>query len=115
MWDTLAEAARWSRTRAEVLRDTHWVGGDPGHGQVYGWASWHANHGILVLRNPSSNAQNFSVAAQSAFELPDDAQQTYRMHSPWKSEADVAAIMLDAKQQHTFSLQPFQVITLESY
>ena len=26
-WDTLAEAAKWSRENASVLTDTHWVGG----------------------------------------------------------------------------------------
>jgi hypothetical protein len=24
-WDVLAEAAKWSRRNAEVLKDTHWV------------------------------------------------------------------------------------------
>ena len=26
-WDTLAEAAKWSRANADTLVDTHWVGG----------------------------------------------------------------------------------------
>ena len=28
-WDTLAEAAKWSRRNAGTLVDTHWLGGDP--------------------------------------------------------------------------------------
>jgi hypothetical protein len=28
-WDDVAEAARWSRENADVLRDTHWIGGNP--------------------------------------------------------------------------------------
>ena len=39
-WDTLAQAARWSRANADVLKDTHWIGGDPGRLEVYGWAAW---------------------------------------------------------------------------
>ena len=39
-WDTLAEAAAWSRANAAVLVDTHWIGGDPSLLEVYGWASW---------------------------------------------------------------------------
>ena len=39
-WDALAEAAKWSRTNAETLVDTHWVGGAPAERQIYGWASW---------------------------------------------------------------------------
>jgi hypothetical protein len=37
-WDTLAEAAKWSRANADTLVDTHWVGGAPDDHQVYGWA-----------------------------------------------------------------------------
>jgi hypothetical protein len=36
-WDVLAEAAKWSRANAEVLKDTHWIGGDPARLEVYGW------------------------------------------------------------------------------
>ncbi|MBA7697141.1 hypothetical protein ES703_105800 [subsurface metagenome] len=39
-WDALAEAAKWSRENMDVLVDTHWIGGDPAEGHVYGWASW---------------------------------------------------------------------------
>ena len=46
-WDTLAAAAKWSRDNADVLRDTHWIGGDPMKLQVYGWAAWTAQKGII--------------------------------------------------------------------
>lgn len=69
-WDDLAEAARWSRANAEVLKDTHWIGGDPAWLEVYGWASWTPAKGILVLRNPSDKAQTISIKLQDAFELP---------------------------------------------
>ena len=52
-WDALAEAANWSRNNADVLVDTHWIGGDPAKGEVYGWASWSKRKGILALRNPN--------------------------------------------------------------
>ena len=44
-WDVLAEAARWSRSNAAMLKDTHWIGGDPAKLQVYGWASWSPRKG----------------------------------------------------------------------
>jgi hypothetical protein len=69
-WDVLAEAARWSRTNAAVLKDTHWIGGDPGKLEVYGWASWTPQKGIVVLRNPSDHVQEFSLDVGRAFELP---------------------------------------------
>ncbi len=72
-WDDLAEAAKWSRANADVLVDTHWIGGDPGKGEVYGWASWSPRKAILVLRNPDGMAKNFTLDAKKAFELPPGA------------------------------------------
>jgi hypothetical protein len=39
-WDLIAKSAEWSRQRDAILKDTHWVGGDPGKLEVYGWAAW---------------------------------------------------------------------------
>src|SRR5579864_1453622 len=69
-WDNLAESAKWSRENADVLVDSHWVGGDPGQLEVYGWASWSPRKGILVLRNPSDHPQNISIDIAKAFDLP---------------------------------------------
>jgi len=60
MWDELAAAAKWSRAHTDVLVDTHWIGGDPGIGQVYGWASWKPGRAVVVLRNPSDKPQQYA-------------------------------------------------------
>jgi hypothetical protein len=112
-WDDLAEAAKWSRGNAEVLKDTHWVGGDPAWLEVYGWASWTPAKGILVLRNPDDKPQTFRISLQQAFELPKGAAERYTAKSPWKSDAGKPAMDLDAREAHAFALAPFEVLTLE--
>jgi len=112
-WDDLAEAARWSRENSQVLKDTHWVGGNPEWLEVYGWASWTPGKGILVLRNPSNSEQTTSIRLQDAFELPQDAAQVYAAQSPWKEDAGRPAIELDAREAHAFHLAPFEVLTLD--
>ena len=112
-WDDLAEAARWSRKNSGVLKDTHWIGGNPEWLEVYGWASWTQEKGILVLRNPSNLEQTISIRLQDAFELPQDAAQVYAAQSPWKEDAGRPAIELDAKEAHAFHLAPFEVLTLD--
>jgi hypothetical protein len=112
-WDDLAEAAKWSRSNAEVLKDTHWVGGDPAWLEVYGWASWTPQKGILVLRNPSDKEKSTRIKLQDVFELPLGASQTFSARSPWKEDADRPAIELQAAQEHEFRLAPFEVLTLE--
>ncbi|HEV2863204.1 MAG TPA: enterotoxin [Pyrinomonadaceae bacterium] len=113
-WDLLAEAARWSRSNADVLVDTHWVGGDPGALEVYGWASWSPRKGILVLRNPSDRAQAFTLDVGRAFELPEGAPRAYAARSPWRDESGRPAVRLHAGRPHTFRLAPFEVLTLEA-
>jgi len=112
-WDTLAEAAKWSRENADVLVDSHWVGGDPAMLEVYGWASWSPRKGILTLRNPSDKPQQFSVDVQKIFELPAGAPQVYRAQSPWKRDAGQPLIDLQAGKAYIFHLQPFQVMNLD--
>jgi len=112
-WDDLAEAAKWSRANADVLKDTHWIGGDPAWLEVYGWASWSERKGILVLRDPSDKDQKISIKLQDAFELPPGAAQVYNARSPWKDDESQPSLPLRAQQQHEFHLAPFQVLTLD--
>ncbi len=112
-WDVLAEAARWSRENADVLKDTHWVGGDPAWLEVYGWASWSERQSILVLRNPSDKAQGITLDVGEALELPRGAGRAFVARSPWKEDAGKAAVSLVAGTAHRFELKPFEVMTLE--
>ncbi len=113
-WDVLAEAANWSRRNAEVLRDTHWVGGDPGKLEVYGWAAWSQAKAILTLRNPSSRPQTIMIDVGQAFELPPGAGRRFSVRRPWKQDSAAAPTSLVAGQEYTFTLAPFEVLTLEA-
>lgn len=113
-WDTLAEAANWSRHNAQVLRDTHWIGGDPAKLEVYGWAAWSDAKGILTLRNPSDKRQTISIDVAQAFELPPNSPQKFTAHRPWKRDANAPTVLLTAGQERTFALEPFEVLTLEA-
>ena len=113
-WDDLAEAANWSRAHAGTLVDTHWIGGDPGQLEVYGWAAWSPHAATLVLRNPSDKPQSIEIDVARAFELPAGAARAYSAKSPWKSDANQPAILLHAGETHTFQLKPFEVLTLDA-
>lgn len=112
-WDDLAEAAKWSRSNADVLKDTHWIGGDPAWLEVYGWASWTPKKGILVLRNPSDHPQSIRLNLHNTFELPAGAPQNYSAKSPWKDDTGKPSIQLRAREAHEFQLAPFEVLTLD--
>jgi hypothetical protein len=112
-WDVLAEAAKWSRDNATTLKDSHWIGGDPARLEVYGWASWSHEKAIVTLRNPSDQPQDFSANLATLLELPAASASAYTARSPWKSDTAKPGVSLAVTQQHTFHLQPFQVLTLD--
>ena len=112
-WDVLAEAAKWSRASAEILKDSHWIGGDPALLEAYGWAAWSPAKAIVTLRNPSDHAQDFTAILAEILELPAGGPSSFVAHSPWKAEGGDPALKIPATEQHTFHLRPFQVLTLE--
>jgi hypothetical protein len=113
-WDSLAEAANWSRRNAPTLADTHWVGGDPEQLQVYGWAAWSPQKGIITLRNPSAQPQDFALDIGTAFELPPGAAQQCTARSPWLKDVALPPVTLEAGNAQTLELEPFEVRTLEA-
>ncbi|HEY2855968.1 MAG TPA: enterotoxin [Gemmatimonadaceae bacterium] len=112
-WDTLAEAARWSRRNAQTLVDSHWLGGDPKKLEVYGWGSWSPGKGIVTLRNPSEKQLHFGLDVGHAFELPDGAPRQYIARRPWLRDRGRGPIALAAGKEHDVLLAPFEVMTLE--
>ncbi len=111
-WNVLAAAAKWSRENADVLRDTHWIGGDPGKLEVYGWAAWSPEKGIITLRNPGNHAQEFLLDVSRAFELPTGAVHSFRVSNVWNSGS--APRKLVGGRTQKIELKPFEVLTLEA-
>ena len=114
VWDILAESILWSRAHKDILADTHWIGGDPAKGEVYGWAAWNNNKGILTLRNPSDKPALFIVDIAKAFELPANAATKYMLKSPWKADKAKPGINSVAGKITTIELQPFEVLTIDA-
>jgi hypothetical protein len=112
-WDVLAEAARWSRSRAGALVDTHWIGGDPRQLEPYGHAAWSPTGAVLSLRNPGDRTQTIEVDVAHALELPSSSAPRFAARSPWVEDRGRAPILLEAGTTHRFELAPFQVLTLD--
>jgi hypothetical protein len=110
-WDTLAEAAKWSRKNQDVLRDSHWIGGDPAQLNVYGWASWSPVKSIVVLRNPSDKPQTFSLDIAVALQLPPDAANQYRTRLVFGT-TNLPSTLLKSRKQ-SVSLHPFEVAVID--
>jgi hypothetical protein len=112
-WRVLAEAAKWSRANADVLVDTHWIGGDPSNKEVYGYASWSPRKGILMLRNPDDRPHEFALDVGVAFELPPGSVTRFTLQSPWAEDRDRPALTAAAGTPRRVVLRPFEVLVLD--
>lgn len=110
-WDTLARAAKWARDNADVLVDTHWVGGDPTALAVYGWASWRQDKAILGLRNPSDKPQTYYLNLEKAFEIPQGQTTHFTMKAVYGNNASVPA---EYKNPQVITLQPLETLVFEA-
>ena len=113
-WAVLAEAAKWSRANSDVLVDTHWLGGDPGKLEVYGYASWSPRKGVVMLRNPDDQPHDFALDIGAAFELPPGAATKYALKSPWAEDAQKPAAPVEAGKQARFTLKPFEILVFDA-
>jgi hypothetical protein len=113
-WKTLAEAANWSRRNADILVDTHWIGGNPDKDEVYGWAAWAPRKGIITLRNPADQVQHFKLDLDAALELPPGAARNYGLKSPWAEDASKSTLPAEAGVPLEITLQPFEILTWEA-
>jgi hypothetical protein len=56
-WEFLRGTISWATESEDILKDSRMVLGDPGRGEVYGYAHRRGRTGLLVLRNPAATEQ----------------------------------------------------------
>ena len=106
-WDILAAGIKWSRAHQDILRDTHWIGGQP-LTEIYGYAAWHPElGGTIVLRNPTARELSFTLDPQMVFELPPGALQQYCLTQAMGADRTVSHA--SAVQPLVLALPPFAV------
>lgn len=110
-WDILARAIAWVRENAAVLRDVHWVGGEPGAGEVYGYASWSPDKSIVVLRNPSSSAQVMPVDWRRLLELPEGAAVPRPRGCRYAASGRGLAALFNERGE--IALDPYETVVVE--
>jgi len=109
-WDCIRDASNWSKAHAKQLADTHWVGGDPAKGEVYGFAGWAEGSGVLSLRNPTSHTQTFIVNVKRALDIPDEYSSNYKFYDA-KSKANS---QLYKGESFKVTLAPFEVKVMDA-
>ncbi|MBP1962247.1 discoidin domain-containing protein [Paenibacillus aceris] len=112
MWDILAEASAWAQVNHDVLLDSHFIGGDPGTGELYGITSYSAAKGIIMLRNPGNTSQTINVDVNEAFVLPIGAKAGYKLVNKLKNETD---LHLAAGVPYAITIPAHSIVLYEAY
>ena len=111
-WDCLAKAIHWAKANEDIMADTHWVGGSPAAGQVYGFASWSPKKSILSLRNPSSVKQSIKIDVAKVFEIPANHSNNYKFYD---AKVENNSQIVKRGKSVEITLDPFEVKVFNAY
>lgn len=95
LWADIAECIAWQKRNADVLPDSHWVGGSPWNGsshEVYGWASWNGTKSTLALRNGGNDAQSYTFTLREALNIPANVSGSVILHRSFSNQAPLAGL-----------------------
>lgn len=110
-WDIVADAAKWARKNQDIMTDMHWIGGCPIKLEVYGWAAWLPNKGVMTLRNPNQIRQTFMIDPVRDFQLPPNASRNLIFKSPFKDQR--IQILASNGEEIKVVLEPFEVLVFD--
>lgn len=106
-WDILAGGLRWLRAHEATLRDTHWHGGAPAKGEIYGYAAWSPKESIVLVRNPSDRKQTWGPDWAAILELPEGTRL-----DPATARLDYASTLKAVDATGPIALPPFETLVL---
>ncbi len=121
LWDELASCIAWVRRNADVLADTHWVGGNPWNkttkdGDIYGWASWNPEKCTLALRNSSNKPKTLKSTLRQILDVPPGVVGSVMLKSSFADQRHLKGIMdrkLNVDTEISITLEPMEVIVME--
>lgn len=113
-WNCLAAARQWAKMNESVMPDVHWVGGDPGKEEVYGFAAWTPTKAFLSLRNPSDVEKTFEVNVAKVLDLPSKTHDTYSFYDATTTYNPVEQKPIKRGSSFSITLRPFEVIVLNA-
>ncbi|HEY4153799.1 MAG TPA: hypothetical protein VGM24_00175 [Puia sp.] len=113
-WDCLRDAIAWVRSKAGILPDVHWIGGDPAKEEVYGWAAWSPRGGVISIRNPSDQKKIFKINTRAVFELPSGTPSRFNFYDARVKMNGKNKLVISNAASFDLELQPFEVKVLNA-
>jgi hypothetical protein len=115
-WDVLAEGLKWAHHVFPAFKRSRMIGGNPKHGEVYGYTGWTKDFGYVSLHNPSNESREFSIVLDRALGLPSVAARegsSYVISTPLTDDVDSLPKTATAGRTCTIKLPPRAIRLLE--
>lgn len=77
-WLVNAAALDWIKSNYPVLSHAKLIGETPAKGHAYGFASWKGDEGIISVRNPATEAQDFHFVLNKSIGVGESLKKIYR-------------------------------------
>lgn len=65
-WKILSDVLKFTRKNFDILKHSSLIGGSPDKNEVYGYCAFAAEHGFVLLRNPSGEDREFKLCLDEA-------------------------------------------------
>ncbi|OHS97299.1 alpha-N-acetylgalactosaminidase [Tritrichomonas foetus] len=109
-WYVNSEVLKWIEEHYYILQHSQRFGSDPDTGSVYGYSAWNGTEGIISIRNPSTQSQNFSIKLNRDIGVPENIPTTYTRTALTHNtiETIVEGVAISYNDIFEVSLQPFE-------
>ncbi|MCB1275010.1 hypothetical protein [Prosthecobacter sp.] len=115
-WDVLADGMKWVHRVFPAFKRARMIGGDPKHGEVYGYTGWNEAAGYLSLHNPSDETREFPIVLDRTLGLPKSAVsggRSYVVSTPFAADAGSLPKTATAGQTLMITLPPRAIRIME--
>lgn len=107
-WKSLAKVLEWSKENYHIIKNSHFLGGDPAKNNVYMYSAWTENgEGIVALRNPSDSPAEITVTLNKLMGVPETLTDVKRYNVYDESSID-SEKLYSYNQKMEISLLPFE-------
>ena len=106
-WAGVVQVMEWARANWDLLEHTTFVGGSPRGGEVYGYAHFDGDRGLLTLRNPSPEARSYAIPLDASVGVIDEGARWHvaRQYPTAEALADVFGV----GEMFAGTLAPYEV------
>lgn len=107
-WQSLAAVLKWQRENYSILKNAMLLGGNPAENNIYCYASWNSDGGVIALRNPTNESTALTLTLNKLMGCPETLCGARRFNIYNKSGAETND-SYNYNDKINLTLSPFEI------